>query len=154
MQISAWFTFEAWWEQWSKKEETDESAHLRGRYECWRLINVSKCCRWGTHLFEGPLRGQSIVTMPCPLPGDIHHRGGADSTPSSLSKPQRRPLMRVRLLHPSGPYGDQSLNTVRDRRDHTWTPPHTNTVQPNLNQIRSSYQLDSVEGIALLFHNR
>lgn len=82
-------------------------------------------CYWGTtHPFPlngGPLTDRSIVTVPCPLPGDIHHRG-APEPPPLLSKPRGRTLMRARSPHPSGPYGDLLQYSTGNRSDHTCTP--------------------------------
>lgn len=85
------------------------------KYEIWVCTRVSACmarvCYWGTAhpfpLYGGPLRSQSIVDVPCPLSGDIHH-SGFHTTPPRLcfSKPQGRALMRSRSPHPSGPCAD------------------------------------------------
>lgn len=74
---------------------------------------------WGTihpfPLYGGPLSGRSIVDVPCPLPGDIHHRGAPDHPQPLLSKPRGSALMRARSPHPSRPYGDYLLYSTRNR---------------------------------------
>lgn len=54
----------------------------------------------------GALRARSIVVVPCPLPGDIHHRGAPDFSLPPHCNPQGKALMRTKSPHQSGPYGD------------------------------------------------
>lgn len=88
-----------------------------GVYFC--VCTYAWLCFWGTihpfPLYGGPLSGRSIVDVPCPLPGDIHHRGAPDHPQPLLSKPRGSALMRARSPHPSKPYGDYLLYSTRNR---------------------------------------
>ncbi len=92
------------------------------------------------HFFcmRGPLRGQSIVLVPCPLPRDIHHRGAPTPPLPTLPNAQGKVLMRARSPHPSGPYGDHLQYSTGTGQTTPEPQIHTHTTQnpvrrPNLN---------------------
>lgn len=82
-------------------------------------------CYWGTThpflLYGGPIRGRSIVVVPCPLPRDIHHWGAPDPrTPTSQSPGES--LNESQIAPPVWALWWSPPVQYWDRMAHTWTP--------------------------------